>query len=368
MAFENRYSAVDRLLHRLAFATRKAQIGLADLEDVLFRDQLARYELDRPLFITALPRAGTTLLLELCVASGTFASQTYRHMPFVLTPLLWKRLSDGFRRFDTPRERAHGDGMLVSVDSPEAFEETAWIAFWPKHYQGDRIVPWQAAEDDRMFRDFLHNHFKKIVAISATAGNGMADRLPAPPRYASKNNLNMARIAWLTRHFRDALCVIPFRDPLQQSASLLRQHLNFLEIHRRDPFARRYMRGIGHFDFGANLRPVDFDGWLNRSQHRDPAELGFWLAYWLAAYRSLLAEASERLRFVDYDALCLDPRSGLERLAQFIQSDNKHAFPTQAPRIQAPSPHDIDYTSLDKALLEEAKALHAHLAALAVVD
>ena len=118
MAFENRYSSIDRLLHKFAFSTRKAQIGLADLEDVMFRHRLARHELDRPLFITALPRAGTTLLLELCVASGTFASHTYRQMPFVLIPMLWNRFSEGFRRSDMPRERAHGDGMLVSVDSP----------------------------------------------------------------------------------------------------------------------------------------------------------------------------------------------------------------------------------------------------------
>ena len=36
MAFENRYSALDRLLHKLAFSTRKAQIGLADVEDDYF--------------------------------------------------------------------------------------------------------------------------------------------------------------------------------------------------------------------------------------------------------------------------------------------------------------------------------------------
>jgi hypothetical protein len=367
MAFENRYSAVDRLLHRLAFATRRAQIGLSDVEDMMFRDQLACHELDRPLFITALPRAGTTLLLEVCVASGTFASQTYRHMPFVLNPLLWNRLSRGFRRPDAPRERAHGDGMLVSVDSPEAFEEAAWTAFWPERYRGDRIVPWRE-EDDSTFREFLSNYFKKIVASSATAGDGMADRSRAPLRYASKNNLNMARIPWLTRHFRDALFVIPFRDPLQQSASLLRQHLNFLEIHRCDPFAKRYMRGIGHFDFGDNLRPVDFDGWLDRSRHRDSVELAFWLAYWLAAYRSLLAEATERVCFVNYDALCVDPWSGLGRLARFIQVENKKAFLTQAARIQAPSSHDIDRASLDEAMVEEAKALHAHLAALSICD
>jgi hypothetical protein len=366
MAFEIRYSAVDRLLHHLAFATRKAQIGLADLEDMMFRDRLARHELDRPLFITALPRAGTTLLLEVCVASGTFASQTYRHMPFALIPMLWDRLSQGFRRLDAPRERAHGDGMLVSVDSPEAFEEMAWMAFWPKRYQRDRIVPWRGEEDDS-FRDFLTNYFKKVVVLAAQASDGMADGAYSPPRYASKNNLNMARIAWLTDHFRDALFVIPFRDPLQQCASLRRQHLNFLEIHRRDPFAKRYMKGIGHFDFGANLRPVDFDGWLDGARHRDPTEMGFWLEYWCATYRSLLAEAAERVRLLNYEAWCADPRLGLERIAQFIQVEPKHAFLAQAARIHAPSCHDIGGALLDDAIVEEANALHAQLAARSIV-
>ena len=93
----------------------------------------------------------------------------------------------------------------------------------------------------------------------------------------------------MARNFRDALFLIPFRDPIQHCASLLRQHLNFLEIHRRDRFAKSYMEGIGHFDFGDNLRPVDFDGWLDSSKHRDPREMGFWLEYWLCrlpvAYR-----------------------------------------------------------------------------------
>jgi hypothetical protein len=256
--------------------------------------------------------------------------------------------------------------MLVSVDSPEAFEEMVWIAFWPKHYTHDRIVPWQA-EEDGVFREFLNNHFKKIVALSANAGDGMADRSHLPPRYASKNNLNMARIAWLARHFRDALFVIPFRDPLQQCASLLRQHLNFLEIHRRDPFARRYMQGIGHFEFGAHLRPVDFDGWLDRAQHRNPRDLGFWLEYWCAAYRSLLSAATERAHFVNYDALCADPRSGLERVAHFIHVENKNALLAQAARIHAPSSHEIDGAMLDDTIVGEAKTLYSRLAALSIV-
>jgi hypothetical protein len=89
--FEHRYSFLDRGLHRIAFATLPTQIALAEFENRLFAEQLAQVELEKPLFITALPRAGTTLLLEICAGMKEFASHRYRDMPFVVIPFLWSR-------------------------------------------------------------------------------------------------------------------------------------------------------------------------------------------------------------------------------------------------------------------------------------
>jgi hypothetical protein len=127
------------------------------------------------------------------------------------------------------------------------------------------------------------------------------------------------------------------------------------------------MAGIGHFDFGTNLRPVDFDGWLDRSKYRNPREIGFWLEYWRAAYQSLLKEVTERVRFLNYDAFCADPRSGLERVANFITVENKNALLAQAERLHTASSYAIDSASLDKTLVAEAKALHSRLVALSIV-
>lgn len=40
------------------------------------------------------------------------------------------------------------------------------------------------------------------------------------------------------------------------------------------------MRGIGYFDFGQNLRPIDFDNWLDNSVSKETERLIFWLEYW----------------------------------------------------------------------------------------
>ena len=57
-----------------------------------------------------------------------FETLTYRDMPFILAPLLWDKISRPLRKAGEKVERAHGDGMMVSFDSPEAFEEVVWLA------------------------------------------------------------------------------------------------------------------------------------------------------------------------------------------------------------------------------------------------
>jgi hypothetical protein len=361
MAFENRYSALDRALHRVAFLTWPAQIALSSVEDRLFKTRLTGIEVKKPVFITALPRAGTTLLLEMLVALDEFASHCYRDMPFVLIPMLWDRFAASFRQSDVPRERAHGDGMLVNVDSPEAFEEVVWKAFWCEHYKADHIVLWND-EEDLDFSDFLLSHVRKIIALPR---NGPAT---PPPRYVSKNNLNIARLAVVRRRFPDAVIIVPFRHPLQHAASLLRQHCNFLKIHNQDRFACDYMAAIGHYDFGDNLRPVNFDGWLASAQSSDPTTISFWVEYWTAAYEHLLKQqASARVQFLSYEALCEQPAQGLARLADVIEIQERNAFLKQESRISAAKRDSVAVNAMEPAVLYQAETLYTELKEVSLI-
>ena len=85
------YSRLDRTLYRLAFAGLGVQKALADLEEHALAARPGPVAPERPVFITSLPRAGTTLLLEVLSALPEFASHTYRDMPFVMAPLLWSK-------------------------------------------------------------------------------------------------------------------------------------------------------------------------------------------------------------------------------------------------------------------------------------
>ncbi len=350
--FVNRYSRADRLLHRMAFASPGLQVSLADIEDRLHRTALSQVALDRTVLITALPRAGTTLLLNLLYRTGEFASHTYRHMPFVLCPMLWQPIARRFKTQHEPAmERAHGDGVAVCVDSAEAFEEMVWQPFWAKHYQSDRIKVWPASAHVA-FEHFMRNHWRKLIVLAG--GDGRR-------RYVSKNNLNIARLDYLRAQFPDARIVVPFRDPLQHAASLLKQHQRFLAKHKEDAFSRQYMRSIGHHDFGQNLRPIDFDGWLDSRQYAETTELGYWLEYWVAAYRHVLERVNEQVVLLPFDEWMQRPRAGLTWLTEVLDLDLADALMAQSETLRTPARHALDTQQLPSVLVAQARAVFAQL-------
>ena len=324
MTLEVPYGRFDRALYRLAFANVDLQIALNSVECRLFRDRLAQTQCERPVFVTSLPRAGTTLLLDVLNMLPEFAAATYRHMPFALNPLLWPSLAARFQRRSESTERLHGDGMEVGFDSPEAFEEIVWQAFWRDHYQADRIQPWSATDRRPAFERFFRDYMTKIVASGGRPAN----------RYLSKNNANIARLDLLSTLFPDATFVVPVRHPWAQAASLLRQHRHFCRIHSDDPFARRYMTWLGHFEFGAGLRPIGFDTW-HHERGVTPDQPAFWLACWAACYEAVLEASPERLVHIDYDGLCASPLEYLESLADALAVEQPAALIAKAYRFRA---------------------------------
>lgn len=349
--FENRYGRLDRWLHRFAFASLSAQEALADVGDRLFAAEIREVEVGRPVFISGLPRSGTTVLLNLLVSTGEFAAHTYRDMPFVLCPLFWGRFSRHFgRREGTARERAHGDGLLVSLDSPESFEEIVWKRFWRTHYLEDRIRPWTEVESNPLFEEFFPQHMRKIAA--ARGKN----------RYVSKNNVTIARLSTLPGPLSEGVILVPFRPPEQHAASMLVQHLRFLEMHERDSFARAYMTDVGHEEFGLAHRPIDFGGWLEEAF--DPTSLEYWLRYWTAAYEHVLQSATGDTHLVSYADLTAAPADGLAVIADRVGLERER-LTRSSGSLRPPRQHETHLEGVDPSVLARARELYADLSCAA---
>jgi hypothetical protein len=350
---ELNYSLVDRLIHRIAFAAPPVQLTAADAESALFRTAFDGVRGSSPIFVTSLPRAGTTLLLEALHTFPSLAAHVYRDMPFVMAPLLWSRLTGAFHKQAELRERAHQDGMHIGYDSPEAFEEVLWRTFWPEKYEADRIELWQADDGKEPARAFFAEHMKKIIKLRRP------DRA-RDGRYISKNNANIARLGLIRRMFPDASILVPFRDPVEHAISMLRQHRIFARMHVEQPFVRRYMADIGHYEFGALHRPIAFPGLDEVIADRDPFDADYWLAYWIAAFDYVLARR-DGIILLSYEAACRDARRTLADICARVGIADEGVLPTAADRFGEPPQPRGNEVTVDPALSDRATALHASL-------
>jgi hypothetical protein len=364
MSLSRGYSAVDRALHHVAFTLPGVQRTLADLETDLYRRQLATVVSRDEVFVTGVPRAGTTLVLELLYGTGEFASFTYRDMPFILSPLLWRRFSKSRQLQGKRAERAHGDGMEVSYDSPEAFEEVAWLALLGRHIlRKDTLAPVPRQAMTPEAAEGLQTLVRKLLLAAAPE---VGERQPL--RYLSKNNANLSRLRVIEALFPSARVLVVYRNPLAQVASLAGQHERFLAEHASDAFSRRYMRWIGHFEFGANLRPIDFDGQYSRNGVPQDADTTFWLDYWTAAYRHALDKRGPRVHFVDFDALLAEPGPSLERLARIVGLRDAGRLVAAAATLRKPTVQPLVPENAPLPVLQAAQAVHRELQDAAAAD
>ena len=329
------YSALDRTLHRLALGSPMVGEMAMDIEKGLFLKS-APEDSGRHVFVTGLARAGTTILMREIHATGQFGSLTYADMPFVLAPNLWAKLSSKGAKVGTRAERAHGDGIEVDTQSPEALDEVYWRMADSSAYIGEEGLSPHAPDEEVVagYRDLIRLVLRKT----------------GKTRYVSKNNNNILRIGPLADAMPEAQFLVPLREPLAHAASLLNQHERFADS---DPFVRDYMTWLGHHEFGATHRPFLFDG----RPEGDPATLDYWLGTWIAAYRALdAAEAAHgNICFIPYEALSGDP-AVWAAVARRIGLEPRPAGELKVVCDKAPGAHDA-------ALAAEAAALHARLKA-----
>ncbi len=331
-----------RVLHHFALTSRMVSEMSFQIEQGLYPTSSKKAREGEHVFVTALARAGTTALMRLLYETGEFCSLTYREMPFPLAPRLWRKISSTSAQKGELSERAHGDGILVDFDSPEALEEVFWRVFSGKSYiASDRLTPMKAApETIEAFRKYIAD----LLELSGAR------------RYLSKNNNNILRLSSLHTAFPRAVILIPFRDPLQQALSLYRQHRHFVEVHREDNFSKQYMKWLVHHEFGSDHRRFDVDG---KVPTYAPEKLDYWLEQWNRVYRYLLKQSKivkGQALFVEYEGLCDEPQVVWKSLAR--HTGLRENLPSGFSLSKAPA---REAEGFDAELRAEAYKIHGDL-------
>jgi len=267
----NNYSWLQQKLHQFALSSQFMREVIFDVENSAISMNQTN---DNHVFVSGLSRSGTTILLNAIHESDEFASLTYRDMPFVLAPNLWSKLSFNKKDIDLV-ERAHGDGIKVSSESPEAFEEVFWMTF---------------NENDEDTQERFKNYVQLI------------NKKYQKERYLSKNNQNIRRLELISKTFPDSKILIPFRNPLQHAYSLLSQHNRFVKESKQDKFVSNYMKWIGHTEFGPNYIPIH-----NKNlSFKNDLDINHWLEQWYRTYQNCyeMLKNKGNIYFICYEKLC----------------------------------------------------------------
>lgn len=338
------YNFISRLLHRAALQSKAIAEISFDIENVIIRKK-GRYFPDNHVFISGLARSGTTILMRYLYETGHFKSLTYLDMPFVLMPNIWKRMS--YRRTSVEyQERAHKDGIMVGFDSPEALEEVFWRVFCGKDYILEDRLQLHPVEDNVLakFKDYVSN-----ILISGDT----ADQL----RYLSKNNNHVLRLDYLQKIMPRSYVIIPFREPLQHSNSLLNQHIHFSKMQQEDKFSLDYMNWLGHFEFGLNQKSffLNDEETFREMGNYAKTDINFWLLNWKNYYRYVNEHYTENTIFFNHDRFCQDPALELSRLFNKL---NITSPPVQAESFKPPVKI---ITAFNKNLLAECNAIYEML-------
>ena len=242
------YRNIQKFLHDFVLSKKIINKSLFEIEKIIY---LKNRDIKNQshIFITGLPRSGTTSLLNFLFSSGKYASLTYNNVPFILSPNFSKLFNN---KNIAKKERAHGDGVNFDNNSPEALDEIFFD------------------NDEEFIKNELTNYIQLILNVNDKE------------KYLSKNNLNYKRIDLIKSILPNSFFFIPIREPLQHSYSLLNQHLNFSKLQKKDDFIRRYMNYFCHNEFGLNHKP-----WNQSVNFNDLNKIDYWLEQWFLFYQNI---------------------------------------------------------------------------------
>ena len=328
----------DRVLHRLALGSKRFRRFCFERECERNSRVFDRHR--ENVFIAGMARSGSTTLLTGLHTSGDFAATSYRLMPLLLAPSLATLIGRFPASQVAPGERRHADAIDIDIDSVEALDGVFWDTYLN---QGELDKP-----GCELPQGCLQRYALFIENLLIHSGQ---------QRYLSKMNQNIALLGNLCGYFERSLFLVPFRDPLQQASSLLRQHGNFARL---SGYEKTYLGWLGHHEFGATHR--GFIASADQAPSKfNPDNLNYWLEQWKNGYNYLLGLANLHTAIIPvcYEQMA-DSSNYPKRLAQRLNSRFADGLFINCNKAElAPGP------DVDALLLADCQAIYRQLSILA---
>jgi Sulfotransferase family len=291
-------------------------VGLGNLESRLLARSLAAQRVDRPVYICGLPRAGTTITLQMLsehpdVVTHKYADFLMPYMPWVWNKVFPRIPVDAMRK---PVPRIHRDRIEVTRDSAEMGEEILWEHFFPQIHDESQYSVLDATTSNPAFERFYREHLCKLALVRGRT------------RYVSKAIMCVVRMQYLRRIFPDARFLLYVRNPFDHVASLIKQDRIWAELERDDPRQIEIIELTGHHEFGPNQVMANVGRPDSLREIRRLFDEGRWAQsrarYWAYVYGFVAKQLDEdpelarRVCIVRYEDLCGDSLATIDRIVE----------------------------------------------------
>ncbi len=305
-------------------------VRLGNLESRALAGRLASRPVDRPVYICGLPRAGTTITLQMLsehpdVVTHKYADFLMPYMPYVWNKVFPRIPVDAMRK---PVPRIHRDRIEVTRDSAEMGEEILWEHFFPHIHDEKNYSVLDGTTSNAAFERFYDEHLRKLALVRGRT------------RYISKAIMCVVRMQYLRKLFPDARFLLYIRNPVDHVASLIKQDRIWAELERSDPRQIEIIELTGHHEFGPHqvmanvgnpeelkeVRALFDSGRIAESRAR----------YWAYVYGFVAKqlesdpELARRVCVVRYEDLCADSLPTIDRIVAHAELDPQSFAATRA--------------------------------------
>ncbi|MCA0931074.1 hypothetical protein LCM02_01345 [Lutimonas saemankumensis] len=296
----NVYSPIDKFLHYVFLGNKNVALFLLKLEFGINKRLLNTNLNNKNVYVSGLARAGTTVLMQYLGQLDDFKSLSYQNLPFLFLPKSGTTFVSGNNTKTV--ERYHKDGVGHNIRSYEALEEPFWRNYIGQDYITDTFLNQHNIPENVYDK---YNKFRKLVSKEKI--------------YLAKNNNHLLRAESLRlldlKNGNQTITIIPFRNPLEQSASLLKQHKFLSRMQSDDDFVLDYMNFLVHHEFGLNAKPFKFDHNLEIQYSQNKIE--YWMELWFHFYDNIYTKFSskkEEYLFFCYESFVEFPAESLNIL------------------------------------------------------
>jgi hypothetical protein len=291
-------------------------VALGNLETKMLQRRLAGRSVDRPVYICGLPRAGTTITLQMLsehpdVVTHKYADFLMPYMPYVWNQVFPRIPVDAMRK---PVPRIHRDRIEVTRDSAEMGEEILWEHFFPHIHDESNYSVLDGTTSNPAFESFYVDHLKKLALVRGRN------------RYISKAIMCVVRMQYLRRIFPDARFLLYVRNPIDHIASMIKQDRIWAEIEKSDPRQIEIIELTGHHEFGPHQVMANVGNPDELREIRRLFDAGQWglsrARYWAYVYGFVAGqlqadpELARRVCIVRYEDLCSDSLPTIDRILE----------------------------------------------------